>query len=87
MKKYIKKQIKIEAVQWTGDNLIEVAEFLSTNRNQNFVIDNGTKTIELETLEGTMIASDGDYLIKGISGEFYPCKPRIFEESYEEVNE
>ena len=87
MKKYIKKQIKIEAVQWTGDNLIEVAEFLSTNRNQNFVIDNGTKTIELETLEGTMIASDGDYLIKGITGEFYPCKPRIFEESYEEVNE
>lgn len=87
MKKYIKKQIKIAAVQWTGDNLIEVAEFLSTNRNQNFVIDNGLKTIELETLEGTMIASEGDYIIKGIKGEFYPCKPHIFEESYEEIKE
>lgn len=39
----------------------------------------------IETLEGTMEASQGDYIIKGINGEFYPCKPDIFEKTYEEV--
>lgn len=39
--------------------------------------------IEIKTLEGTMTASEGDWIIKGIKGEFYPCKPDIFEASYE----
>lgn len=41
----------------------------------------------IETLEGTMKASVGDYIIKGVNGEFYPCKPDIFEKTYEEVAE
>ena len=43
--------------------------------------------IQINTLEGIMIASVGDYIIKGIQGEFYPCKPNIFEQTYEEVEE
>jgi len=43
--------------------------------------------IEIETLEGTMIGNIGDYLIRGISGEYYPCKPEIFNASYEPVEE
>ena len=41
----------------------------------------------IETLEGNMYISDGDFIIKGIGGEFYPCKPDIFEQTYEEVEE
>ena len=84
MKKYIKKQIKIEAVQWTGDNTWEVAKFLDTG-SRSFKIDTEKKEVYIETLEGTMTASEYDYIIRGIKGEFYPCKPDIFEESYEEV--
>ena len=43
--------------------------------------------MKIKTLEGDMIASEGDYIIKGISGEFYPCKPDIFKATYEEVEE
>lgn len=43
--------------------------------------------VAIDTLEGTMIANTGDYIICGINGEFYPCKPDIFEASYENVND
>ena len=42
--------------------------------------------LTIHTLEGDMIASIGDYIIKGVNGEFYPCKPDIFEKTYEKVN-
>jgi hypothetical protein len=42
--------------------------------------------MNIHTLEGNMIASVGDWIIKGVKGEFYPCKPDIFESTYEEVN-
>lgn len=86
MKKYIKKQIKIEAVQWTGDNTWEVAKFLATG-SRDFKVDSAKETVEIETLEGIMTASKYDYIIKGIKGEFYPCKPDIFEATYEEVED
>lgn len=47
----------------------------------------GINFIEIETLEGTMQASPGDYIIKGVQGEFYPCKPEIFEATYEAVDD
>ena len=81
-KKYRKKPIVIEAIQWTGDNLVEVSQFMTHGRYNGEV-----KTIEIETLEGIMIASIGDYIIKGIKGEFYPCKSDIFEQTYEEYND
>lgn len=42
--------------------------------------------VDIPTMEGVMLASWGDYVIKGVSGEFYPCKPDIFAQTYEEVN-
>lgn len=84
VKKYRKKPIVIEAVQWNGENLSECGEFLGKSPKE-FHIE--TDEIIIHTLEGDMIASNGDYIIKGVSGEFYPCKPDIFEKTYEEVIE
>ena len=95
IKKYIKKPIKIEAIQLKEDNIIEVFDFLdeanyketkSTEELEDFnqrMLKQGY--IEIKTLEGIMKASFGDYIIKGIKGEFYPCKPYIFQATYEEV--
>ena len=95
IKKYIKKPIEIEAIQLTKDNIIEVFDFLdeanyketkSAEELEDFsqmMLKQGY--IEIETLEGIMIANFGDYIIKGVKGEFYPCKPYIFEATYEEV--
>lgn len=102
MPKFRKKPVIIEAVEWTGKNVIEVYNFLE-NKNEdssmniptsgkNFFVDmnNGTAvtgTLKIRTLEGDMIAAHGDYIIKGVKGEFYPCKPDIFEVTYETVEE
>ena len=77
--KYRKKPVVISALQWTGTNLVEMCMF---TENETFVNDG---KIEIDTLEGTMTASVGDYIIKGVHGEFYPCKPDIFELTYEKV--
>jgi hypothetical protein len=82
MPKFRKKPVVIEAVQWTGDNLMEV--FALTNAQElgeDFISDDLT----IPTLEGEMTARKGDYIIKGIKGEIYPCKPDIFEATYELV--
>lgn len=95
IKKYIKKPVQIEAIQLTKDNIIEVFDFLdganyketkSSEELEDFsqmILKQGY--IEIETLEGMMKVSFGDYIIKGIKGEFYPCKPDIFQATYEEV--
>lgn len=74
----------IEAIQWTGKNLEEVVSFLGgpESGHSQLKID-FTMDIVIYTLEGDMKASIGDWIIKGIKGEFYPCKPDIFEASYE----
>lgn len=95
IKKYIKKPVQIEAIQLTKENIIEVFDFLdganyketkSVEELEDFsqrMLKQGY--IEIETLEGYMKASFGDYIIKGIKGEFYHCKPDIFIATYEEV--
>ncbi len=95
IKKYIKKPVQIEAIQLKEDNIIEVFDFLdganyketkSVEELEDFsqmMLKQGY--IEIETLEGMMIANFGDYIIKGVKGEFYPCKPDIFQVTYEEV--
>lgn len=82
MKKYRKKPVVIEAVQFTGNNVDEILEFAKDSFNNP-----STSEIVIPTLEGNMIASIGDYIIKGVNGEFYPCKPDIFDKTYEEVVE
>lgn len=84
MAKFRKKPIVIEAVQWTGKNVWEMWEFCPPLQNETFRA-NGKLTIP--TLEGKMVADINDWIIKGIQGEFYPCKPDIFEKTYERVEE
>lgn len=83
-RKYVKKPIVIEAVQWKGDNRREIFEFCTLSY---FNTDFETQDLKLmiQTLEGVMEASIGDYIIKGIQGEFYPCKEEIFKLTYDEV--
>lgn len=85
--KYRKKPVVIEAIQFidNADRIIEIQEFLGGDTMRVNYGDN--PYIKIETLEGTMKASVGDYIIKGVNGEFYPCKPDIFEKTYEEVAE
>jgi hypothetical protein len=81
--KYRKKPVVIEAVQWTGDNANEVAWFAEGKAILGVFHDG----FDIHTLEGVMRANVGDYIIKGVNGEFYPCKPGIFEKTYEKVGE
>lgn len=82
VKKYIKKPIEVEALQWTGENLSEVEKFTNGQiRHEHGGV------IYVKTLEGDMYAYAGAYIIKGVNGEFYPCKGDIFEKTYSEVGE
>ncbi|MCC2615952.1 hypothetical protein LJ739_06835 [Aestuariibacter halophilus] len=93
--KYRKKPVEIEAIQYTGDNLCEVLNF--TGKHPSFSkwfssfdeyqqhVDKDNKVFKISTLEGTMNAAPGDYIIRGVQGEHYPCKPDIFEQTYELV--
>ena len=84
MKNYTKKPITIQAIKYDGNNIQEIIDFVG-NENLTFS-DVGIMQWSIKTLEGDMLISLGDYVIKGIKGEFYPCKPDIFEMSYDEVN-
>lgn len=79
--KYVKRPVEVEAVQWTGENTDEILEFT------NHTAKAAGECIDIPTLEGTMKASRNDYIIKGIHGEFYPCKPYVFLETYEKYDD
>lgn len=83
-KKYRKKPVVIEAMQYGPYRVPSVAMHMFLD-NSGAMFDG--KGIIITTLEGNMRAEIGDYIIKGIKGEFYPCKPDIFEATYEMVNE
>lgn len=88
--KYRKKPVVIDAIQWTGKNIEEIENFCKFNYSCDiFSKDNVIYDVILtiHTLEGNMKANVGDYIIKGIQDEFYPCKPDIFESSYELVED
>ena len=85
MKHYIKKQVQIEAVQFTGENIEEIETFIGKKLSTIEAVNVDT-TLIIPTLEGDMKAIKSDYIIKGIHGEFYPCKEDIFKNSYDEVN-
>ena len=81
MKQYRKKPIVIEAIRWTGENVNEIWSFCG-----DLEIWRTTKNnIRIPTLEGEMECKEGSWIIKGIKGEYYPCKPDIFEQTYEEA--
>lgn len=78
IKRYTKKPVTIEAVQWTGRNISDICKF--TGRDAGHLLSSGQ--LFIETLEGYHRAEVGDYIIKGVKGEFYPCKPDIFALTY-----
>ena len=80
--KYRKKPVVIEAIEWTGENVKEIATFMGI---KSVPYDLNTRKLSIVTLEGIMEASKGDYIIKGVQGEFYSCKSDIFAETYEEL--
>lgn len=84
--KYRKKPVVIEAVQFTDepDRVIELQEFMNADLVINYNDKNNPK-LKIATLEGVMDASIGDYIIKGVNNEFYPCKPDIFHKTYEPI--
>lgn len=94
MAKYKKKPIVVEAIRWTGSNLEEIRNFVGSDLIEEcvelFDIKRTLKKmlvdIAIETPEGTMRVDYGDYIIKGVQGELYPCKPDIFEQVYEEID-
>ncbi len=86
MAKYRKKPVVIEALQYGPYSAptVELLMFLTQSGREVSTCDDG---IQIHTLEGIMTASVGDYIIKGISGEFYPCKPDIFHKTYDAVED
>lgn len=81
VKQYRKKPVVIEAIEWTGSNLFDVCAFIGPSCK----LTGRTKELTIITLGGIMTAAIGDYIIKGVKGEFYPCKPDIFEATYEKL--
>lgn len=85
IKKYIKMPISVEAVQWRGSDY--------TDNQRKWIFESGKvsfggirpPTLFIHTLEGYMKAHSGDYIVKGVDGEFYPVKKEIFEKTYREV--
>lgn len=93
MAKYRKKPVVIEAFKWTGghDQTEDPTWIVQALKTGEATIvgtsDMKVCVMQIKTLEGTMTASPGDYIIKGIQGEIYPCKPDIFEQTYESVDD
>lgn len=90
--KYRKKPVVVDAIQWNGENIEEVKNFVGDTLiyviYQSDYITRYYITkykLMIRTLEGDMYVHEGDYIIKGVEGEFYPCRPDIFEKTYEMV--
>ena len=84
MKKYRKKPVEIEAIKFNGFNFGEINDWMFNC--QGVYPSYYKESITISTLEGDMKASVGDYIIRGVNGEFYPCKPDIFEKTYEALD-
>ena len=95
MAKYRKRPVVIEAVQYNNLNKSEIESFVGKELKQElesetaYVAGKGRPifSLTIETLEGNHKAMPNDYIIKGVKGEFYPCKPDIFEQTYEVLQE
>lgn len=88
--KFRKKPVVIDAIRWTGKNWEELLKFIPSVGSDWWLksgavggLAETSQPVILKTLEGNMQADIGDWIIKGVKGEFYPCKPDIFEATYE----
>lgn len=86
MPKFRKKPVVIEAMYFDGANAADIAAWAGTGGEFGLPSDEtGHPAFVIPTLEGGMVASPGDWIIRGVKGEYYPCKPDIFEATYEAV--
>jgi hypothetical protein len=76
---YVKKPIPVQAMQYLTDNISDVSQFIGDFPHR---VIHSEQLIILSTLEGDHLVRHGDYVVKGVYDEFYPCKPTIFEETY-----
>ena len=86
MAQYRKKPVVIDAVRYDGN--FRCLDIFAIDEVSHFIVSkdsDGNQCIKIPTLEGEMVASVGDYIIRGVKGEFYPCKPEIFYMTYESV--
>lgn len=86
-RKFRKKPVVIEARRFEANEIheqFEVADWCN-GKLRGTMLSADLRVIQINTLEGEMDAYVGDWIIKGVKGEFYPCKPDIFEMTYEEV--
>lgn len=81
MAKYRKKPVEIEAIQFKGGNMAEINDLLRCTNEMTF----SKGTVKIKTLEGTMTATKGDYIIKGVNGELKIIDQKMFEKEYEKV--
>lgn len=98
-RRYRKKPVVVEVIQWTGENADEVMAFAFADTRWQEALDsaevNGPGightpaigTLDIPTLEGMMTAQPGDWIIRGVQGELYPCKPDVFAATYEPVED
>ena len=86
---YRKKPVVIEAVEFTGSNRREALQFIYPDLSEDALrgAEMAAMPVVIGTLEGDMTVSPGDFIIKGVQGEFYPCKPDIFKATYALVRE
>lgn len=92
MAKFRKRPVVVEAVQLRWDTWNEVCEHagvgkLQDDKPEGETLPDGRIALNIPTLEGVMQAVEGDWIIRGVKGELYPCKPDIFEATYEPVEE
>lgn len=90
MAKYRKKPVEIEAMEFVGSprEATKVIDWALESGGTIRYHDEGSREhLSINTLEGTMTASVGDFIIRGVQGEFYPCKPDIFAATYEPIQE
>lgn len=80
--KFRKKPVEVEAVRFEAGDTLSVLQFIGNDTQAAWAMGHA---IEISTLEGVMRADPGDWIIKGVKGEFYPCKPDIFEATYEAI--
>ena len=86
-KQYSKKPVTIDAIQLTDDNHSEIIQWLSSYNVESYTLKSTDPSeLYIETLEGVMKANIGDYIIKGVKDEFYPCREDIFKMTYDEHN-
>ena len=82
-----KKPVEVEVIEFTNENVEKIVEW----GNGKIILNESTKVfgdyLIIWTLEGNMRANYGDYIIKGVHGEFYPCKPDIFHKTYDIIKE